>query len=169
LYLFETQRLNIRKLNEEDYKILYPLHSDPNVMKFIREPDKNIEQTQKRMLDMISYSKLNKEFGLFLAFTKDTDECIGWAIFLHAELNISNPIEIGYRLFPKFWGAGLATELSSRLLKHATEDLKLKKICAVTDPRHEKSMSVLKKCGFSYIEEREFYGHTCAYFEVNND
>lgn len=163
--MIESDRLKIRLLNEEDYKTLYPLHSDPLVMKYIREPDSSLEQTQKRMLEMINYNKKNSDFGLFIAFEKESNECIGWAILIHAELNESKPMEIGYRLFPKFWNQGFATELALRVLEYGKEK-GLKKICGVTRPDNLASKKVLKKCGLSFIDEREFYNQNCSYYEV---
>lgn len=165
----ETSRLKIRKLKEDDYKLLYPLHSDPEVMKFIREPDKSIEQTKLRMDEMLSYSSQNPNYGLFLAFEKETDKLIGWVLFLHCELKLSNQIEVGYRLFPEFWSKGYATELTHKMIDIGLKELGLHKLIAVTDPSHERSKNVLIKCGFKYIDKREFYGHECSYFEVTND
>lgn len=164
-----TERLFLRKLNEEDYKTLYPLHSDPEVMKYIRAPDKSIDQTQNRLNEILDYSKENPHYSLYLAFTKGDDELIGWALFLHGEMNLNNEIEVGYRLFKKYWGQGYATELTKRMIKFGFDELKLKRICAVTDPLHKKSKNVLIKSGLKYIDERMYYGHMCSYFEVKND
>lgn len=156
-------------MESEDYKLLYRLHSDPIVMKFIREPDRTIDQTKSRMLEMLNYSKFNPNYGLFLAFEKESDELIGWALFLHSELKLSRDIEVGYRLFPQFWNKGYATELTEKFVDIGLNELKLSTLIAVTDPRHEKSKNVLLKNKFIYIDEREYYGHICSYFEVKND
>jgi RimJ/RimL family protein N-acetyltransferase len=134
-------------------------------MKYIRQPDASIEQTQKRMLEMINYNKKNPDFGLFVAFEKESNECIGWAILIHAELNESKQMEIGYRLFSKFWAKGLATELSKRMLEYAKEQ-GLKKVCGVTRPDNLASRKVLEKSGLNFIDEREFYNQNCSYYEV---
>lgn len=138
-------------------------------MKFIREPDKSIDQTKQRMLEMLEYSKSNPNYGLFLAFEKESTKLVGWALFLHSELNLNKDIEVGYRLFPTFWNKGYATELTKKFVDIGLNDLKLSKLIAVTDPRHEKSKNVLLKNKFKYIDEREYYGHICSYFEVKND
>jgi RimJ/RimL family protein N-acetyltransferase len=138
-------------------------------MKFIREPDKSIDQTQKRMSEMLEYSKSNLDYGIFLAFEKESGVLIGWALFLHSELNLSKDIEVGYRLFPQFWGKGYASELTERFVDVGLNKLELSKLIAVTDPRHDKSKNVLLKNKFKYIDEREYYGHICSYFEVKND
>lgn len=138
-------------------------------MKFIREPDKSIEQTKNRMQQMLDYSKANPNYGLFLGFEKDSDRLVGWALFLHAELNLSRDIEVGYRLFPEFWDKGYATELTAKFVKLGLSELKLSILIAVTHPKHEKSKNVLIKNNFKYKDEREYYGHLCSYFEVTND
>ncbi len=138
-------------------------------MKFIREPDKSLEQTRLRMQEMLKYSRQNLNYGLFLAFEKETAKLIGWVLFLHAELKLINNIEVGYRLFPEFWNKGYATELCQKMVEVGLKDLKLGKLIAVTDPKHLVSKKVLKKSGFKYIDNRMYYGHDCSYFEVKND
>lgn len=163
--MLETNRLKIRLLNEEDYKILYPLHSNPLVMKYIREPDQSIQQTQKRMNDMLVYNKKNPKYGLFPAFEKETGKCIGWAILIHAQLDESKEMEVGYRLFPEFWGKGYASELAGEMIKYG-QDKGLKSICGVTRPDNLASRRVLEKCKMTFIDEREFYGQMCSYYRI---
>lgn len=163
--MLETDRLKIRLLNDEDYKILYPLHSNPLVMKFIRPADQSIEQTQKRMLDMINYNNKNPSFGLFPAFDKKTNKCIGWAILIHAQLDESKEMEVGYRLFPEFWAKGYASELAGKMIEYGIGE-GLKSICGVSHPDNLASRRVLEKCGMTFIDEREFYGQICSYYRI---
>jgi ribosomal-protein-alanine N-acetyltransferase len=71
---------------------------------------------------------------------------MGW--FALKPLPKRGDIEVGYRLLPKFWGKGFATEGTRRLVKYGFADCELSRIVAITNPEHKASQAVLLKCGF---------------------
>ena len=160
-----TERLYLKPLKNEDDVILFGLHSDPEVMRFIRKPDQDIFQTKKKISEILKYSKNHPDLGLWNAFTKDTDEFVGWGVLVHIEHNCHYPIEVGYRLHHKYWGQGLATEISTTLLNYA-KDKGLAKISGLTSQDNLASQRVLEKIGMKFLEDRLYYETQAKYYEI---
>ena len=58
-----SQGLEYRMMNEGDVGELFPLHSDPEVMKFIREPNTKIEETQAWVERFLGYMNRHPQLG----------------------------------------------------------------------------------------------------------
>ncbi|MBL7665449.1 MAG: GNAT family N-acetyltransferase [Bacteriovoracaceae bacterium] len=160
----KTSRLTLTPLATSDLEFMYRLNSDPNVMKYIREIDSKISQTEKVISDMLEYSKKFPGYGLWIARLSDNTP-IGWGIVIHIDKNSENPIEVGYRLLEKFWGQGYATEITGALLNYAKNKLKLNSLCAITLFDNLASQNVLLKSGFIKAGIRHYYQKDVLYFE----
>ncbi len=57
-------------------------------------------------------------------------------------------VELGYALFPEFWGLGYATEAGSGALEHARATLRLGEVVAFTLPGNRSSSAVMERLGF---------------------
>ena len=160
-----SARLTYRKLQKGDECLLFPLHSDPAVMIKIKSPDKSIEQTSKRVQQVLNYMQKNQGLGHFLAFYQGS--FIGWGALGHIEENLKNPIEIGYRLHKNFWGQGFATEVATSLRNYAKNDLGLNKLSAIAAEDNIASIKVLKKIGMQWQQVRKYHGLYLEYFEMD--
>ena len=60
--------------------------------------------------------------------------------------------ELGYRLYPAFWGRGLATEGARALIASAFERLHLDRVVATTMAVNAGSWRVLEKCGLRRVK-----------------
>jgi ribosomal-protein-alanine N-acetyltransferase len=162
---FQTNRCILKKVSHDYDQVMFDLSSDPDVMKFIREPDQEIEQSRNSIQKTMDYQERENDFGLWFVFEKETSEPIGFVLLLHIELNPNNPVEVGYRLHKKFWGKGIATELAS-CMKNYAKELGLKSLCGITIEPNIGSQKVLKKIGMQYKEQRKYYNTDVMYFEV---
>ena len=63
--------------------------------------------------------------------------------------------ELGYWLGRPFWGQGIIPEASRELLRHAFEDLKMKRIWCGHYEGNAKSRRVMEKLGFVYHHTTE--------------
>jgi len=66
---------------------------------------------------------------------------------MDATFQTAPAIEIGWRLLPKFWNQGLATEGAKRCLQFAFEELNIGEIYAVTSIHNKPSERVMQKIG----------------------
>ena len=103
--------LQIRNMKSDDFTDLYRLLSDSDVMRFL-EPPFSKEQT----------SSFLKSAGLSespLIYAVEAGETfIGYVIFHDYD---DRSIEIGWVLFPDYWGKGYATQLTAQMIEKAKE------------------------------------------------
>ena len=150
----ETQRLILTEITRADTHLLLDLDSDPDVMRFLTDGkpstvDENIATIDRIMTFIKRY---NYRFGLWLAYTKDTNEFIGWFIFRPCKKNPDDlsQIELGYRLKKQFWKKGFATEGSQALLHYGFNQPEVKTIFATTMKLNIGSQNVMKKLGMQW-------------------
>lgn len=144
---------------------LFELHSDPEVMKFIRPPEKDIFETKKKIKSILKYTDSNKDLGLWTTWDKENNYFLGWVVLLHIEHNTDYPIEVSYRLHQKYWGKGYATEMINGMLNYA-KDIGLERVCGITIEENKASQKVLEKAGLKYLEDRLYYETQVMYFEA---
>jgi len=173
----ETTRFNLRPVGPHDLHFYLDLDSDPEVMTYlnggragtVEECQGGLERTQQ------CFQRYNHKFGLWLAFEKNTNDFVGWVLFRPDKKNPDdlNFIELGYRLKKKWWGKGVATELSLHMLDYGFNDLKVNKIFADTLVNNFGSQGVMKKIGMSFQKEfdhDEIIGDTnrCVRYVLRN-
>lgn len=95
------------------------------------------------------------KFGLWGAFSKTDREFVGWVLFRPDKKDPSNTdcIEVGYRLKRKWWGQGVATELSRAMLDYGFGELGVSEIFAITLLGNVGSQAVMKKLGMEFVCE----------------
>jgi ribosomal-protein-alanine N-acetyltransferase len=106
--------------------------------------------------------------GGFLAlYLRDNHQFIGEAGIISINRN-ANRCEIGYNLLPEFWNQGFATEIAGKLVIHAINDLKFKRVEALVLSDNQASCRVMEKCGFKCEGIlRHFNKHEDNYRDVN--
>ena len=79
-----------------------------------------------------------------------------------------NEIDLGYRFMKKFWGQGYATEAAFACLHYGFDILDLKQIIGRALPGNLASISVLEKCGMSYLGEEYVDGYLHKTYQAAN-
>lgn len=161
----ETKSLFFKPLNLSYQGELFALHSDKEVMKYVREPDKNLAQTMKTIHDQMNFAAENNGHGIWCAHIKTDNAFIGWGYINHLEKNKEQPIEIGYRLKKDYWGRGFASEICGALTDFCFNKLNYQYLCAVTHLENIASQKVLLKNQYNYIGVATYYDHPVKYFE----
>ena len=155
----ETERLILRRVDNNDYKEVLSLRSNPETMKYIPRPLlKNDDDALAHIL-MIE-TKIQNNEGINWAITiKGDPKLIG--VIGHYRIQLENyRAEIGYMILPEFNGQGIVTEAVKEVVKYGFEIMKLHSIEAVIDPDNVASANVLKKNGFvkeAHLKENEFH------------
>jgi len=164
--MFETKRLLLRKLKESDTKDIFEMRKDPDVMRYIGEPQTDIKSSSTWIVKMSE--RWDKErIGFSAVVDKKTKEFIGWCgLWI---LNETNEIEVGYAISPKFWGKGYATEAARRCVKYGFEELELDKIVALAFPENKASQNVMKKLGMKYCLTGQFYKKELVQFAITKE
>lgn len=145
----ETQRLILRRWEEDDAEDLYRYASDPDIGPAAGWPahqslDESLEVIRDALSEPETYAICLKGDGKAIG-------AIGLKTGDHTDLaEHDNECELGYWLGKPFWGQGIMPEAARELLRHAFEDLGMQKVwCAYYDG-NTKSKRVQEKVGFRH-------------------
>ncbi len=144
----ETERLVLRPLAPEDAAAVRALGDDRRVAEMTLLPHPFREEDARRWvekrLDWAAKGK-SRPFSVLL---REDGALVGHAGLL---LDLDNEkAELYYWLGVPHWGRGYATEAARELVRHAFEDLGLRRVYADHVARNAASGGVLRKAGMSY-------------------
>ena len=149
-----TQRLILRRWDQEDAEDLYRYASDPDVGPIAGwPPHKSPDESRAVIRDVLSG---REAYAICL---KEDGRAIG-AIELklngHTDLtDRDDECEIGYWLGKPFWGRGIVPEAVAELLRRAFEDIGMQKVWAGYYEGNSKSKRVQEKCRFRFQRKSE--------------
>ena len=75
-------------------------------------------------------------------------------------------IELAFVINKAFWGMGYAAEAAREVVKFGFSLDRWQKIAAVTMRENVPAQRVLKKLGFTYVDEKYLYGRRVMYYEL---
>lgn len=165
----ETERLLLREILPDDLHGLYELDSNPEVHKYLgNKPITSIEHA-KDAIQYIRNQYKDHGIGRWAVIDKSTSEFMGWAGLKLVTKKINDHIsfyDLGYRLIPRYWGKGIATEASLASLDYGFNELELTTIYGMADCDNAGSNKVLRKVGLSFINEFEYDGIKHNWYEI---
>ena len=136
----KTNRLSIRPFTMEDTDALFPILSDPTVMRFI-EPPYTRSQTAAFITD-----QLRAEVPQAYALTDHDGTLLGQLTWHPYD---SEAYELGWILAREHWGKGYATEITQALLGIAWSELK--DVVIQCTPEQTTAASIAAKNGFFFL------------------
>lgn len=148
----------LRRFTEADAGLLAALYGDPRVMRFITVQPPSPAQVEAEILPAYvrEYRELAEGLGSFAAIEKATGQMAGrFSLKAASSYGLAGGTELGYRLYPAFWGRGFATEGARALIESAFRRLPLDRIVATVMADNTGSWRVLEKCGMRRV--RTFY------------
>lgn len=149
----DTERLQLRRMTEDDTHDLFLIRSDSENMRFLARPLVTSHDEARKLLETIDTGIKNNDH-------------ISWGIKFKGEKRLVGTIgyyrmkpehyrgEVGYVLHHEFQGQGLMSEALKTVLDYGFGQMKLHSIEAVTDPRNLASQSLLLRHGF--VREAHF-------------
>ena len=151
----QTARLRLRDFREDDFEAFSALCANEGFMRFSTsgplDPEKAATLFERILLP--TREGRPSQFAVFL-----DDQLIGYCGFFHQLVDEVEEIEIGYRLNPKFWGRGLATEAAQAVRDHAFRDLALERVISLVHPDNHASERVALKNGMKLEKFTLFRG-----------
>ncbi|MCF6361527.1 MAG: GNAT family N-acetyltransferase [Cyclobacteriaceae bacterium] len=146
-----TKRLSLRLITESDLEEIHLLQSIPEVDKYntLGIP-KDFEETKKVMAPLLAANQKEEiDYFTFAIEQKLDNEFVGLiALVLNGKKY--NGAEVWFKLYPKFWGKGYATESLNKILDFGFDELKLHRIGAGCAVDNKASARVLEKVGMQY-------------------
>jgi RimJ/RimL family protein N-acetyltransferase len=155
-----SPRLRYLSFTTEHLNDYFSLEANPEVMKYYRrKASATIEDSLPFFNKYLNYMARNPLYGGFSVFHLETGEFVGIAVIMHIELNeANNHFEMGYRLDPKFWNQGFATEMAERMLEYGFNERGLTELYGTINPENVASGHILKKIGMIEIGRTEYHG-----------
>ena len=157
--LIKTKRLILRQINNDDVNEIFFLRSDERVMRYI---DKAPADT---MDDAYEFIRKTTEMEM-------KAEAVNWAICLKSDPKLIGTIcfwnikeehyraEVGYSLYPDYWGKGIMQEALVEVMKYGFNVMKLHSIEANVNPGNAASIKLLERNNFvreAYFRENYYY------------
>jgi len=98
------------------------------------------------------------QYGLQALVNKQTGEFIGQCGLLLQQLDGVTELEIGYHIFPKFWGLGFATEAAQAFKLYALQNRLGPSVISIIHQGNTTSKRVAEKNGMHREKATQFFG-----------
>ena len=153
----QTQRLVIRRLHYSDADFVLTQLNDASFIRFIGDKGiRNIDNANHYIDKQTKSLDSEVSTGMMLVTLRTSRLPIGICGFVdRPELS---DLDLGFAFMPEYWGLGYAQEASQALLELNFNQNKRNCLLAVTKPDNQASISLLKRLGFSFLEQVLLYG-----------
>ena len=146
LTLLETDRLVLSGWRADQLDDLMRLHGDPRVAQFLSAHGKAWSEAEMRVsLDSWIVLFESRRLGKLRVTRKADGVLVGRAGF--GIYDVTGEPEIGYSMFPEFWGQGYALEASRGLKDWLFRETDTPRFLGYADVRNAHSISVLHRLG----------------------
>ncbi len=144
----ETVRLVLRALSLEDAEFIFQEWSDPVVVFYMRDEDPL--KSREQALEFLRRLQTPEEMPNFKWWgiqNRAHGRLIGTCGYFRWDKQ-HHRAELGYDLWPDYWGQGLMPEALQVLIRYGFEEMDLNRIEATTHTGNQRSQRVLEKLGF---------------------
>ncbi|MDI1235441.1 MAG: GNAT family protein [bacterium] len=151
--IIKTERLVLRRINENDKNDIFNHRSNVEVLKYLdRAPMKVCEDAIHHIRQLDNQIENNESLIWGIAL-KGEQRLIGTIAF-HRLDKPNYRADLGYMLMPSFWKLGLMSEVLKEVIEYGFEVMKLHTIEAQINPFNMASEKILNK--FSFVKEAHF-------------
>ena len=148
----ETPRLRLRQWHDEDKAAFAAMNADPRVMEHFVAP--LTAQESDAFLERSRDAIERRGWGLWALERRADRELLGLVglTFVRDEFPFAPVVEAAWRLVPRAWGAGYATEAARAAVEFGLGTLDLERIVAFTATTNVRSMAVMKRLGMKQVD-----------------
>ncbi len=175
--IVRTPRLRMREFGMLDAMPLRRMHLDPRVRSLLIDdhPLDDPGVSARFVAGVRNYYRLHEGLGIWptdlrsvVANGAERWAFCGWFSLVNMA-DRPGCIEIGCRLMPSAWGAGLAFEGGRGVLQHAFVGIGRETVNATCHPRNRPVMACLLALGFRSLGEADHEGQWAHHFEIDHD
>jgi RimJ/RimL family protein N-acetyltransferase len=163
--VFETERLQVRELQQSDFQALYSMFNDPLVMRYY--PSTRDERATQEWLDRMLASYVQSGYALWALDRKADGAFVGQCGLLKQDVDGSQELEIGYLLCSAHWHHGYATEAARACKTYAFENLGRPYVISLVRPVNTPSRAVAERNGMSVWKKTMFRGYETLVYRVD--
>ena len=161
-----SERLRLRPVTERDFSAIAAIDSDPCVMRYLclKSPVPSYEQALEEVHSILDL-RAPSGGGTWAITCRTTQTFFGWVwVVLLGDVPY---IDLGYRLAPRFWGHGYATEAGRQVVHHAFWGLGIPQLTALIHPLNFASARVVEKVGLSLTGTVDAFGTALDRYAVS--
>lgn len=147
--VIETERLNLREVNESDAAFILELFNDPDFKRNVGDRGLRTPEDARRYVAEKFVARYRREgFGFWLVEPKESGLPAG--ICGLVKRDALPGVDVGYAFLPPFRSKGYAFESASAVVAYARGALGLKRVYAIVNPENAVSIRVLEKLGMKF-------------------
>ena len=156
-FKISTDRLVLRRFCAQDAAPLFEMNSDPEVLRYTGdEPFPDVSAAADFIRNYSHYR--DHVFGRWAVTSRESGEFMGFCGLRYSE--DSGEVDLGFRLFRRYWARGIATEAARAALQAGFEQFQLGEITGRAMRENLPSITVLQKLGMRFrelAEEKELF------------
>lgn len=169
----ESERLRFELFQNKHAEDLFEMDGNPEVHRYLgNEPFKTLADSYKDVIYVQKQFERNGT-GRLIAVEKNSNKCIGWGGIKYVDdmvvNGITNYYDLGYRLNQKYWRKGYGFEIGKISADIGFLQLKVPVLNAWIHHANKGSKRILEKLGFTFINDFEFEGIKCYWFELKKE
>jgi RimJ/RimL family protein N-acetyltransferase len=151
-----TARLLLRRWLAADRDPFAAMNADPRVMEHL--PGLLEPAESDALVDRIEKHFDEHGFGLWVMEIQGVTRFAGFVGLAvpDFEAHFTPCVEVGWRLAPKYWGRGYATEAGRAALVFGFERVNLPEVVSFTVPENERSRRVMERIGMVHVPADDF-------------
>jgi RimJ/RimL family protein N-acetyltransferase len=148
MIILETERLLLRTFTVEDAAFYFDLWKQVSWIEFIGDKKfRSVDDARESLINGPMKMYADKGFSLYLMMLKDHTP-IGMCGLIKRDT--LDDIDIGYGLLAAYEGKGYTLEAAKAVMAYAKNELRLKRVVAITVSDNKKSISLLEKINMRY-------------------
>ncbi|CDG84062.1 GNAT family N-acetyltransferase [Janthinobacterium agaricidamnosum] len=164
--ILHTARLRLEPITEAHYDRMRTLNSDPVVMTYLNRGQPEAEEKTRAAVERITRRWAEWGYSWWALIRLDDGEMVGMACLQHLDGEVSQPLEIGWRLARAGWGQGYASEAAAAIVSHAFTAVGVAEVYAVAHPDNAASIKVMQRLGMQYIGNEAHYDLDCVVYRL---
>ncbi len=154
-YVFTSDRLGFRPWLESDIEWYAEMNADKRVMQYF--PSAMTKEDSLKSMQKLSAAYTELGHTYYVTELLESKEIIGFLGIGYQtfDIELQEFKDLGWRLRPKFWGHGYATEGAKRCIEiaFANEQLNLDVLYAITPNTNLPSIKVMQKIGMQHYKD----------------
>jgi len=142
------------------------VNTDPEVMRYVGGRPQTDEET-RAWIGRAEARWAELGYSWWVIRLTDPGEVIGACCVQHIENDPAQELEIGWRLLPRHWGRGYATEAARAMVDFAFCVLDAPRVFSIADPRNTASTRVTERIGMRSLGLQHHYGTDAATYVLD--
>ncbi|HEX5406128.1 MAG TPA: GNAT family N-acetyltransferase [Pseudonocardiaceae bacterium] len=156
-----TDRVLLRKAHDADRERLIELRTDPEVHAYLGGPRRRAD-VERRLDEIGGAGNATAAPGVLVIADRATDDVIGTVVLNRRAVDEpghaveeGGELELGYLLRRDAWGAGLAFEATTAVLRAAAAELPDQPVLLLTQTANQRSLRLADRLGFQPVSTFE--------------